>query len=218
MPALAAIDQPQRKVQVTLARIRQAAKETFCEKGVDATTMDNIADRAKLSKQLLYHYFGNKKELYNRVLDEIVEESHRPVLATRYETLDAETAIRTFFQNMFDTSTHRNNNFVLVQMLHGGENVDARGLATELGARMLALLTSILDRGRREGVVHTDICAEELYMLGCLMTSGFLTSRALMSRYMDFDFNSDAAFKHWQAFAIETMMLAIRHPTPAGKP
>lgn len=212
MSALAANDQPQRKVELTLARIRHAAKEEFCEKGGDATTMDNIADRAKLSKQLLYHYFGNKKELYNQVLAEIIEESHRPVLATDYDALDAETAIRTFFSNMFDTSTHRNNNFMLSQMLHEGDNLDPNGIATKLGARMVAILSAVLERGKRDGIVHPQVCPQDIYMLACLVTSGFLTSRGLMSRYMAFDFSSDDAFVTWRRFAIETVMLALRQP------
>jgi AcrR family transcriptional regulator len=50
--------------------IMASAKELFFAKGFNATTMDEIALRAELSKGALYLYFPSKEALYATVLDE----------------------------------------------------------------------------------------------------------------------------------------------------
>ncbi|MBO5927323.1 MAG: TetR/AcrR family transcriptional regulator [Clostridia bacterium] len=49
--------------------ITEAALKVFCEKGFEATTIDDISKKAKCSHGLFYHYFKTKKELYNSVLE-----------------------------------------------------------------------------------------------------------------------------------------------------
>ena len=41
-----------------------AAEKLFCEKGFDATSMDEIAKAAQFTKRTLYQYFANKEDLY----------------------------------------------------------------------------------------------------------------------------------------------------------
>ena len=43
--------------------ILDAAEEVFFSKGINLATMDEVAERAELSKGTLYLYFKNKEEL-----------------------------------------------------------------------------------------------------------------------------------------------------------
>lgn len=45
-------------------RIIRAAMENFSKNGYKKATMDEIVTDAKISKGLIFHYFGNKKKLY----------------------------------------------------------------------------------------------------------------------------------------------------------
>ncbi len=49
------------------ASIIDAAENVFFSKGVDTSTMDEIAEAAEISKGLLYVYFQSKDDLYNAV-------------------------------------------------------------------------------------------------------------------------------------------------------
>lgn len=49
---------------VRIREIQAAAKKLFFEKGFSHTTMDEIAQRAGISKGTVYLYFQNKEELY----------------------------------------------------------------------------------------------------------------------------------------------------------
>ncbi|MFW6181976.1 MAG: TetR/AcrR family transcriptional regulator [Spirochaetota bacterium] len=50
-----------------------AARALFLEKGLEATTMEDIAREAELSKGTLYLYFENKEELIYALLLEVLE-------------------------------------------------------------------------------------------------------------------------------------------------
>src|ERR1700730_8247235 len=59
-----------------LARRRQlldAAMEVFVARGYHAAAMDEIAERAGVSKPVLYQHFPGKQDLYLALLDESVD-------------------------------------------------------------------------------------------------------------------------------------------------
>jgi TetR/AcrR family transcriptional regulator len=56
------------------ARIVQHAIEVFAEAGYAGTALATVAERAGLSKQNLLYYFPTKKILYQRVLDDVLDQ------------------------------------------------------------------------------------------------------------------------------------------------
>lgn len=54
-------------------QIIQAATSEFLAKGLDAASMHNIAEQAEVSKRTLYKYFPTKEELFNALIDEILD-------------------------------------------------------------------------------------------------------------------------------------------------
>lgn len=59
------------------AKIVAAAVAEFAEKGFAGARVEAIGRRAGVNKQLLYHYFGGKEELFRAVLDRQVEQNTR---------------------------------------------------------------------------------------------------------------------------------------------
>ena len=64
----------QEKQNVTLADSRRndlvlSALKVFCEKGYQSSTINDIVKKAKCSHGLFYHYFNNKKELFDAVCE-----------------------------------------------------------------------------------------------------------------------------------------------------
>ncbi|MGW7209663.1 TetR family transcriptional regulator [Streptomyces sp. NPDC054837] len=57
-----------RDPEATRARIFEAAVAEFARHGIAGARIDRIAREAKANKQLIYAYFGNKSELFSRVL------------------------------------------------------------------------------------------------------------------------------------------------------
>ena len=53
----------ERKNEIALCGLK-----VFCEKGYDSSTIDDIAKKAKCSHGLFYHYFKNKQEIFEYVI------------------------------------------------------------------------------------------------------------------------------------------------------
>ena len=79
-----------------------AAREVFVAQGYHAAAMDEIAERAGVSKPVLYQHFPGKHELYLALVDqhakEIVEGVRRALAATKDNRLRGYGAIAAFFE------------------------------------------------------------------------------------------------------------------------
>lgn len=55
------------------AQLVEVGRSVFAERGYEATSVEEIADRAKVSKPILYEHFGGKEGLYAVVVDREME-------------------------------------------------------------------------------------------------------------------------------------------------
>jgi len=100
-----------------LARRRQlldAAMEVFVARGYHAAAMDEIADRAGVSKPVLYQHFPGKLELYLALLDESAEALTATIRHALASTADNKQRVRATFQAFFDFVTDGGQAFRLV--------------------------------------------------------------------------------------------------------
>jgi len=87
------------------ARRRQllgAAREVFVAQGYHAAAMDEIAERAGVSKPVLYQHFPGKLDLYLALLDESVAELISAVSAALASTSDNKERVPATFRAFFD--------------------------------------------------------------------------------------------------------------------
>jgi len=63
-------DRRSREKSARRETILKAAKAVFAEKGVLATTIDDIAERAEVAKGTIYLYFRAKEEMFSALMDE----------------------------------------------------------------------------------------------------------------------------------------------------
>jgi AcrR family transcriptional regulator len=99
------------------ARRRQllgAAQEVFVAQGYHAAAMDEIAERAGVSKPVLYQHFPGKLDLYLALLDESAEELVGIVRAALSSTTDNKQRVPATFQAFFDYVSDSGEAFRLV--------------------------------------------------------------------------------------------------------
>ena len=86
-----------------------AGLEIFSEKGFHATAMDDIADRAGISKPILYQHFASKQDLYLGVMDErvdvLVAQVSNAIESTTGNRARLEAAIACYFR-LVDEADH----------------------------------------------------------------------------------------------------------------
>ena len=79
-----------------------AAREVFVAHGYHAAAMDEIAERAGVSKPVLYQHFPSKLELYLALLDESANELVAIVKAALSSTSDNKQRVPATFTAFFD--------------------------------------------------------------------------------------------------------------------
>ena len=100
-----------------LARRRQlldAALEVFVARGYHAAAMDEIADRAGVSKPVLYQHFPGKQELYLALLDESVDRLIEAVAAALRSTADNRQRVNATFAAYYEYIAEHTGTFRLV--------------------------------------------------------------------------------------------------------
>ena len=88
-----------------------AAQEVFVAQGYHAAAMDDIAERAGVSKPVLYQHFPGKLELYLALLDThaevLVGKIRSAMIATTDNKERVDGANRAYFEFVGDASGHR---------------------------------------------------------------------------------------------------------------
>ncbi|MDP3713269.1 MAG: TetR/AcrR family transcriptional regulator [Mycobacteriales bacterium] len=79
-----------------------AAQEIFVAQGYHAAAMDDIAERAGVSKPVLYQHFPGKLELYLALLDEHAADLTRKVVAALQSTTDNRLRVAACVAAYFD--------------------------------------------------------------------------------------------------------------------
>src|SRR5262249_22997089 len=86
----------------TQKKLLTAARREFASRGLAGARVDDIAERAGVNKQLVYHYFGDKDALYLAVLEWVYEEIRAQERKLSLEGLKPQTAIRKLIESSFD--------------------------------------------------------------------------------------------------------------------
>ena len=68
-----AVSRTEKRVAKTQKKLLNAALEVFSEYGVDATTIDDITQRADLGKGTFYRHFSDKAEIMSCLVDQAIE-------------------------------------------------------------------------------------------------------------------------------------------------
>ena len=66
-----------RPVSGTRLRIQEVARELFSEKGVQRTSLQDIAGRLGITKPALYYHFSSREELVRSILQPLIEDGER---------------------------------------------------------------------------------------------------------------------------------------------
>jgi AcrR family transcriptional regulator len=141
------------------------AGEVFAERGFHAASMDEIAERADISKPMIYAYFSSKEGLYSaymqRVSAELLEAMDAvvdPELSPGDQVLASMTAFLGFVED------HREGWAVLQAELVSGSGqiaADVARVRKAIVARMAALLAQHLEPVLADALAHGFIGAGE---------------------------------------------------------
>ncbi len=96
------------------AQLLDAAKDVFVQRGYHAAAMDEIAERAGVSKPVLYQHFPGKLDLYLALLDASIDEFDAQVRAALNSTHDNKRRVIATMDTYFSYVGSDNTSFRLL--------------------------------------------------------------------------------------------------------
>jgi AcrR family transcriptional regulator len=150
----------------TRARILKAAQAEFAERGLGGARVDRIARLAGANKRMLYHYFGNKKDLFLAVLEDTYEEIRKAEMALHLEALEPAPAMRRLVEFSFDYFVDHPHFTRLLnsENLHRGAHLKRSSRIQAMQSPLIATITLLLERGQAAGQFRDGIDPVQLYV------------------------------------------------------
>lgn len=139
------------------ARIRQAARELFAEKGFDGATLRAIAERAGMGASSLYRHIQSKEELLIEELERLQEEAWKRFRLADDRSAPTRDRIHAFLavQHELLVADPDFTRIALRAATRPDIRVAKRVLA--LNDRTVGLLAEILQMGRKRGDLVADL-------------------------------------------------------------
>jgi AcrR family transcriptional regulator len=139
-----------RNSRTTLSKIRSAAVEEFGSVGFGRSNVDRIARLAGVTKQLIYHYYPRKKELYADAVNSFAHNYFTCLLEADFDQQDPNEAITQFARRLADfyTANRAVAGLVIDQSLPHGKLFKGGAAEMRLRAQLLDRLDAALARSR----------------------------------------------------------------------
>lgn len=200
-----------RDAEATKARILKAAKQEFAKLGLGGARVDEIAERAKANKRMIYHYFGSKEELFKIVLEEAyidIRTAEQNLDLEHLPARDALVKLVTFtWQYYLD-----NPEFIRLvnsENLHKARHITKSDRLQDVSRRFTGMVGEILERGQADGVFRKGIDPVQLNVTIAAIGYYYLTNRFTGSFLFERDFMAPEALDERLAFNIDTIIRLV---------
>ena len=192
----------------TRARILAAATAEFARKGLAGARVDAIANRAKINKRMLYHYFNSKDDLFLAVLEEAYAGIRAAERRLDLEHLDPVAAITRLIEFTWGYYLKHPEFLRLVstENLHRATHLKRSPRIKELHSPFVALLDRLLQRGVEEGLFRPDLDARQVYISIAALGYYYQTNRYTLSVIYGTDLGARDALDARRAVIVDTIL------------
>lgn len=194
------------------AALLLAARAAFAEKGLEGARVDDIARRAGINKQLVYHYFGSKDALYTAVLEAVYQQIREREQALRLDALPAEEAMRRLVEFSFDflASSPEFVRILADENAHAGRHLQFSSGIEKMNRPIIELIRTTLDRGVADGVFRRGLDPLHVYLSIAGMSYFYFANIHTLSRAFDRRFDAPAAQAERRAHIVDFALNALR--------
>lgn len=157
---------PLRDAARTRERILKTATAEFTEKGYDGARVDEIVRRAKISKNLVYHYFDSKEQLFIEVMEGMYRVMRERQAEQSFADLSPEDDMRKLVTFTFQVFLDHPEVIALlnIENLHKARHIRRSGNIPALYNPLIAAIEDLLRRGQAAGVFRDGVDPVDLYI------------------------------------------------------
>ena len=186
-----------RNSEATRQRILEAAIREFAKKGFDGARIDNIARQANSNKQMIYHYFGNKDDLFSKVLEGAYQALRQHETEVDLSKLPANEAILALLES---TWRHYQENPELIRLLAAENQMEARHLKAnnsfrDINDAHVNRMKVLIERGQQEGNVRPGIDPMQINISIAALGFFYISNRYTLATVYDCNLLSEKALK-----------------------
>lgn len=196
----------------TRRRILAAARDEFCERGLDGARVDAIAERAKINKRMLYHYFGAKQDLYSAVLHEAYTDirvgERRLLLEETEPAAGMEELIRFTFRHFVNHPWFIR--LLINENLHQASTLAKLKPIRDMHSPLVGQIDNLLSRGAESGVFRKGIDPIELYISIAALGFFYLSNIHTLSVIFSENLKAKQRLKARENHAVEVIMSYVR--------
>ncbi|MBO6782160.1 MAG: TetR family transcriptional regulator [Alphaproteobacteria bacterium] len=181
-------------------RILAAATAEFASKGFGAARVDEIARRAGINKRMLYHYFGNKDDLFRAALEEIYDDICFSGTALDFDSMTPREGIIALVDFVGDYYLDHPESIALLNT----ENLhEARHLKSSKHARLMhppfeTAIDNLMKRGVDAGDFHPGIDPVDLYISIVGLIYYYLSNSATLSVAFERNLRDPGELTRWR--------------------
>lgn len=195
----------------TIRQIIKSARHEFAENGLEKTNVQKIAERAGVTKQLVYHYYQSKEQLFACVLDESSDDAMSTMTALELDHIRPTEALRLMLSHMFDLYQ---DDPELASLATEGirfhdSHTTPRNRFVDLGPTLTQKMRSIIERGIGTGEFETRLNPDLIFATASLMVSGAFTNRYVIETLGGLDTRQLANMNTWREFTVDLILAAI---------
>jgi AcrR family transcriptional regulator len=199
-----------RATSQAIERLLAAAQQEFGEKGLDGSTIEDIARLAGTSKQLIYHYFVGKEDLYAVMVSRVTLKSFKNLRKIDLSDSSPEESIKRFFLGLMDYF-EKNPIVTLItidQGIHRGAQLRPDPAVKKARNALLNELSVPLLQGQENGTFNKEIDPYMLLFLSIMVATGCLSMRGFFAEHSEKTLRNDTEF--WKDFMSQFFLKALR--------
>lgn len=195
----------------TIDCILSASEIEFAAHGLEGARMDTIAHRAGITKQLIYHYFGSKENLYIALLEYLSDRSYKEITSHDYDELMPDKSLKLFANSIFDLHYARPSlvAITLDQNIHRAAHITRKNRFPRQVSAMISTLEAILSRGQKLGLFRHDIDPRIYYATIVTVTIGCFYNRNIFWSSLGRDIVQDGDTSFWRDYSADLLLSAI---------
>jgi TetR/AcrR family transcriptional regulator len=201
-----------RDPQASRQALLTAAIAEFAGKGPAGARVDEIARRAGVNKQMVYHYFGNKDDLFRAALEEVYGRIRARERALNLSDLPPVRAMESLVGFSFDYLAEHPEFIALLndENRYGAMHLDGLREVQSMHLPLVELIRDALQRGVREGVFRDDIDPINLYISIAGLSYFFFSNNRTLSAIFGTNLGDTKAVAVRRRHVIEFALGALR--------
>jgi TetR/AcrR family transcriptional regulator len=207
-----------RNPEASRARILDAARIEFVGFGLSGGRVDRIAEQSGVNKNLIYHYFGSKDELYLAVLERIYADLRARQQDEDLRELPPIEGMKRLVSNTFDhfVATPDLIRLMSIENIHYGEHLKNSKTTKTLYGGLLDTIRTLLKRGQDEGVFRADVDPIDLYLSISGLAYFFLSNQHTLSWLLDRDLAARRRVLKRRQHVVEMVMSYLTNTSQAA--